>query len=143
MALRNGEPYIPPVPICPIGRDGNEFTIKPEMFDMLAAQGIRDNPAGEQVEDITGMFWPDHDDEAFVGTGLVQVREDSRLGRIADTIKNHPERRQIHYRAGEILCARVVMCRGLTADGDCWALGDDAMVEVVEQVAEEFDIKNE
>jgi hypothetical protein len=61
--------------------------------------------------------------------------EGSDLVRIAEAVENNP---QAESKVGEWLGERVMDCPGVTADGQCGALGGSALEDVLNRAAQEF-----
>lgn len=62
---------------------------------------------------------------------------DSDLAQMARALDPKEEGNANSKRVGELLCERVMHCRGITRDGECWALGSQAVAEVIRQVTYE------
>lgn len=139
--LRNGEPYIPTYPLCPIERTEGGCRITPDNFDLHiddVAQHHR--PPRDRTTDILGVFYTeDPDDLRSVGTEVLRVQKDSPLADAARSIDPRKRGDLVNRRAGELFCNRVMNCRGITEDGECWALGSKAVAAVVKQLAKEMD----
>jgi len=138
MANRNGEPYIPPQPLCPTERDGEEFTITPEGFSFVIAPDVQAFDPAEPVTDVCGLFEPKNPEpDHYVATGIVEVPVGTLDDLVARQIHGLRDPQAINQRAGQIFCERVKNCRGVTENGECWALGNTAMAEVFRQISEE------
>lgn len=124
--ILNGEPFVPPT--CPAEREGDIFPITPDKFGLYHTDLHPQN-----IPAITGVFIhadEDTDNLEIVGAGYAELAADSDL---LDAVKL----RNISARAGELICERIKNCRGITSEGECYALGSRAILEVTNQITEE------
>jgi hypothetical protein len=134
---RDDKPYIPPEPVCPAPRGGDEFVIRPDQFDM----GIGYGPTSRapRYMHIRGYFYPEGGWEGgqFAATDLVELPADAQVADIAHHANRSDDRAVFVKRVGEILCDRVLNCHGLQG-GECWALGRAAVITAIQKAASEM-----
>lgn len=126
----NGKPFIPPT--CPVDRYGDPVALTPDKFHFMAVDDEDHNPGPESVTAIIGYFGqvlgsePDENGD-HIETGIVEVPQRSDEARQARAIDGNQD---AVNRMGALFCERIIKCRGVV-DGECWALGARAVIEVV------------
>jgi len=100
---------------------------------------ISESALSGRVTEISGLFEPpDSQPDTYVAAGLIEVPSDSYESAVAFAIQKGADRGSLQRKAGELFCERVKNCRGVTENGECWALGKTAMNDVFTQIADEF-----
>jgi len=130
----HGQPFVPPS--CTESWVGEAFALPGDNFD-LAVWDSPNETTGKMTD--TEIFFsfmhPDYlHNETHLSTDSLIVPNDSDIASKARSIDLKDNRLIAHI--GNIFCERIMQCRGVI-DGQCWALGADAVREVVEQVTNE------
>lgn len=133
--IMNGEPFVPPT--CPAEREGEPFDLTADNFVLYQTP---DSGIGEELTEkstyITGMFLRDKPGAAsfdIVGAGFTELDEGSKFPVVMGSLGS----KTVSKRAGELICHRIATCRGITEDGECWALDGKAVSKIVEQIVAE------
>jgi len=140
MANRNGEPYIPPYPICPTRRAGEAFVVVPDDFAFVIKRHVvSDSSPSGRVTEIGGLFELEgHEADTYVATDYIEVPSDSYESMVAWVAQAEDDHGPLQRKAGALFCERIKDCRGVTGNGECWALGKTAMNDVFTQIADEL-----
>jgi|GEM_PF-2472854 len=141
--IRDGKPYLPPHPICPAERGGEQFDVTPESFYFIFSDEVTDETSEQPIGYTSGGFYrrtPEAIPTSYVHLADIVTPADSDLSNKARALSNSLDIR-IQNRMGEIFCQRIMECQGLTENGECHALGSRAVTEVVNQVIDETGIK--
>lgn len=126
--ILNGELFVPPT--CPAEREGGDFKIEPKDFRLY----VDTEPVGHIG--VTGAFYHGHSDDNdmdMIGMSYAEVDPSMPLSDYRD----NPMPSAVDFRAGEIICDRIANCRGIMPDGECWALGKQAVHEIVKRLTQE------
>jgi len=134
----NGRPFIPPT--CPIEQENGGVDL-PTNFSSYAVYSVGvDASGGFKEADIFFNFKSVEDDpeglHGSVTTEPLLVPANSELAVKAYELARNEA--GTVARMGEIFCKRILECRGVI-NGECWALGAQALREVIEQVSDETD----
>lgn len=127
----NGKPFVPAV--CPAEREGDSITPTPDQFHLIVDNDVYFGPDPRPMTTVIGYFGELEDDTPennVIDTDAVHVPQDSSEARLAHAI--HGDRKAI-YHMGVLFCERVRHCHGVV-DGECWALGARAVIDVVNDV---------
>lgn len=154
--ILNGRPVVPPT--CPSAHEGVTSDLSQVPFKIVVGDCELD-PSGEYLTktEVYGYFGagfkPSGEEDDFVATEALVVSIQSRLARTAwkylgDEKSPTEKGGRDGYREAEAhdheyaeklrqtLCGRVAMCHGVV-NGECWALGESAMREVIEALSDE------
>ena len=130
----NGKPFVPPT--CPTEQSGGPMTLSPDQFGLIVHDAKDHNTESFLVTEFLGYFAEignaDDEDEVenTVETGVAEASIGSDVSRQAyETLSS----KQAVHHMGELFCERVLNCRGVI-DGECWALGARAVIEVVQEM---------
>lgn len=132
----NGKPFIPPT--CPIDQYGDPIIISPDQFKFRAYDNDDFYLEPRHVTVLMGHFGEldgviEGDDAGDnVQTDVSEVPQGSDEARQGHMIHGNEE---MTRRMGALFCERVINCHGVV-DGECWALGARALIEVVRKVGE-------
>jgi hypothetical protein len=143
LMIRDGKPYLPPYPICPAERGGDQFDLTPERFYFIFTDEVTDETSERPISYTSGGFYkrtPEGTPIDYVHAGDNIESPDSDLSTKARALDQSLDMR-VQQRMGEIFCQRIMECRGITETGECHALGSQAVAEVVNQVIDEMGIE--
>lgn len=126
----NGEPYIPPHPLCPAEREGNAITPRPDDF-----MWVVDSSEVDEIK-AWGVFADSEefgDDTDLVRTAEISVPSDTEQAYAVYHGEDHDRE------LGKMFCDRILNCQGVT-EGNCWALGPEAVRTVISELAQKHEL---
>jgi hypothetical protein len=129
LMIRNGEPFVPPT--CPVEREGQISMIRPEQFELYIDHAYQGDTAY-----ISGMF-REGESDGDVNTLSVGPLRPELTSDLTDRALDTDFYPDASRRLGEILCDRVINCRGIE-NGLCWALNTTAFENAIIQASDEL-----
>ena len=137
--LLKGEAFVPPS--CPAKETGPAGDIVQMEFFYDTHTYLGASSGQSETEVIVQFFKRDND--KLDGTGWSTVATstvyigDTELALQAQQIAEGPKAVELQKRFREIMCERVINCRGVL-NGECWAIGVTALGEIHNQVIDEL-----
>lgn len=134
----NGRPYLPPR--CPVIRGGAEIDLSKAPFIWNSHDCQNDGAGKPTVTEMFGSFVAGKDHEDFVETDSLIVPVGSADADLAFQIGDGENTRVEEGDRLELMrrkfCERIMQCHGVV-NGECWALGSEAVHAVLREVVRE------